>query len=210
MPGQTGQNTMYKTCKLAALALMIGACVTPEVLEPRIGIVPNDVDLSGYWHIRADGHRSQSRIRAAIRKTDGVKDDELFKRSNRPTSSQSHRSRDSKVKGGLVFVFLELGERLKVTQTAGGLFISFDRSIVEEFRFGEDRMISVGEIEAQRVTGWEGDTLVVDTLDRNGMKLTERFRLLQNDQVMERTIILRSKKQDSESIVQLFDRAVEQ
>ncbi len=209
MPGHTGQNTMYRTCKLAALALVVGACVTPEVLEPRIGIVPGDVDLSGYWNIRADGRNSQSRIRAAIHKTDGVEDDELFKKSNRQTSSQGRRSRDSRAKGGLVFVFLELGERLKVTQTKHGLFISFDRSIVEEFRFGEDRMISVGQIEAQRVTGWEGDTLVVDTLDRNGMKLTERFRLLQNDQVMERTIIFRSKKQDLESIVQLFDRVVE-
>lgn len=201
---------MYKICKLAVLALIMSACVTPELLDPRSGIVPNDVDLSGYWHIRADGHNSQLRIRAAIRKTDGVKDDELFKKSNRQTSSQSHRSRESRVKGGLVFVFLELGERLKVTQTAYGLFISFDRSIVEEFRFGEDRMISVGEIEAQRVTGWEGDTLVVDTLDRNNMKLTERFRLLQNDQVLERTIILRSKTKETESIVQLFDRAADQ
>jgi hypothetical protein len=103
-------------------------------------------------------------------------------------------------------VFLELGELLKVSQTAGGLFISFDRSVVEEFRFGENRIVSVGQVEAQRVTGWEGNTLVVDTLDRNNMKLTDRFRLLENGSVLERTIMLRSKAKDEESVVQVFDK----
>jgi hypothetical protein len=70
-----------------------------------------------------------------------------------------------------VYVFLETGAYLKVTQTAHALFVSFDRSVVEEFRFGESRIVSVGEVQAQRVTGWQGDSLTVETLDRNVMKL---------------------------------------
>ena len=80
------------------------------------------------------------------------------------------------------------------------------RSVVEEFCLGDNRMGSVGEVEAQRVTGWEGDTLVVETLDRNRMKLTERFRLRDGGRVLERQIILRSRDLEEETIVQLFDR----
>ena len=39
------------------------------------------------------------------------------------------------------------------------------------------------------------------------MKLTERFELSANDRVLERTIILRSKSGETETIVQRFDRA---
>ena len=93
-----------------------------------------------------------------------------------------------------------------MTQTEHGLFISFDRSVVEEFRFGENRLVSVGEVEAQRVTGWEGKQLVVETLDRNGMKLTERFQLTNSGDTLHRQITLRSKKLEEETIVQEFDR----
>jgi len=103
-------------------------------------------------------------------------------------------------------VFLETGSALKVTQTEYGLFIAFDRAVVEEYRFGESRIVNVGEVQAQRVTGWEGEELVIETLDRNSMKLTERFALREGGAVLERTITFRSKKGETETIVQLFDR----
>jgi hypothetical protein len=167
--------------------------------------VPAGIDLSGNWLIRNDQRESQRRLNAAIRKTDGVDEREIF---GQPSSrSSQNRPRSSKgVKGGLVDLFLETGTALKITQTPYALFISFDRSIVEEFRFGELRMISVGEVQAQRATGWEGSQLVVDTLDRNSMKLTDRFQLLEDGQVLERTITLRSEQGETESVVQLFDR----
>lgn len=195
-----------------AAALILAGCSTPEILAPRDGTVPFGVDLSGNWQIRPGNARDQQRIREAIRKTDGVRDDEVFRRKETQSArnqSPARSSNRSRVSGGLVYVFLELGESLKVTQTPHGLFISFDRSIVEEYRFGENQIASVGEIEAQRVTGWEGDTLVVETLDRNHMKLTERFRLLENGRVLERTIILRSKALEEETIIQLFDRVAD-
>jgi len=187
-----------------AAVLILAGCSTPEVLLPRAGAVPAGVDLSGNWHIRPGSLLDQQRIREAIRKTDGVDDDEAFGNKRRQSQRGSVRSGNSR--GGLVYVFLELGRSLKVTQTPHGLFISFDRSIVEEYRFGENLIATIGEIAAQRVTGWEGNTLVIETLDRNNMKLTERYRLTDNNQVLERTITLRSKALEEETVIQMFDR----
>lgn len=78
---------------------------------------------------------------------------------------------------------------------------------MEEFRFGENRLINIGEVEAQRVTGWEGQQLVVDTLDKNSMKMTERLQMLETGSVLERSITFRSKQGETETIVQMFDRA---
>lgn len=189
---------------VAFIALGLVACAAPEVLTPRDGTVPFGVDLSGNWQIQAESARNQRRIREAIRRTDGVADDDMLRRGN----SQSSSSRNGQVSGsgGLVYVFLELGEALKITQTDHGLFISFDRSVVEEYRFGGSQVVSVGQVVAQRVVGWEDDTLIVETLDRNRMKLTERFRLIENKQTLERTIVLRSRDMEEETVVQLFDR----
>lgn len=186
---------------LLPLVLLAGACSSPEVLVPRDGTVPTGVDLSGNWTIRDNESADERRLRDAIRKTANIKNSDIMSQTG-----GSSRSANNRAKGGLVFIFLETGTNLKVTQTPGGLFISFDRAIVEEFRFGENRVVSVGQIEAQRVTGWEDETLIVETLDRNGMKLTERFHLIDGGDTLERTIILRSSEGERESMIQLFDR----
>ena len=201
---------IQKSLLLAGLLGIFAACATPELLAPRDGTVPIGVDLSGNWRIQAESSRNQRRIREAIRKTDGVADNAIFSRPNRQSGNSSRSRGNGQVRGGLVYVFLELGESLKVSQTEYALFISFDRSVVEEFRFGEDRIVNVGQVEAQRVTGWDGNTLVVETLDRNHMKLTERFRLIEGSQVLERTIILRSREMEEEEVIQLFDRVPDQ
>lgn len=186
------------------LCIWLVACAAPEVLEPRDGAVPPGVDLSGNWVLREIPPAERRRIAEAIRKTDGVDDSEVFGRTQQNRSRS--RGRSGSFKGGLVYVFLETGSALKVTQTPHGLFISFDRSVVEEFRFGENRTVSVGEVEARRVTGWEANQLVVETLDKNGMKLTERFQLLDSGDVLQRQITFRSKKLEEETVVQEFDR----
>ena len=166
--------------------------------------MPAGTDLSGNWVMREVPPAERRRISEAINKTDGIDDSEYFRRQR----SAKNRSRggSGSFKGGMVYVFLETGTNLKVTQTPDGLFISFDRSVVEEFRFGENRLINVGEIVAQRVTGWEDSQLVVETLGKNGMKLTERFLLTDNGNTLQRRITFRSKKLEEESIVQEFDR----
>ncbi len=183
--------------------LLLGACSAPEVLEPRDGTVPAGTDLSGNWLLREIDAADRRRMMQAMRKVDGTVNEEIYK----PSRSAQSRSRSRRsTNGGLVYVFLETGKALKVTQTAHALFISFDRSVVEEYRFGESRLISVGQVEAQRVTGWEDTQLVVETLDKNGMKLTERFDLTNGGDTLQRQITFRSKNREEETIVQEFDR----
>ena len=181
--------------------LLVG-CVEPEILEPRDGTVPVNVDLSGNWVLRNDRREDSARLLEAVRNTDGIDEADIF----RPPSRPSNGSRNSRIKGGLVDVFLEVGESLKITQTDHALFISFDRAVVEEFRFGEYRIVNVGPIQAQRTTGWEGNQLVVETLDKNRMKLIDRFELVDAGATLERSITFRSEEGTTESIVQRFDR----
>ena len=185
------------------LCVVLGACGAPEVLAPRVGAVPPGIDLAGMWVMRQPPEGQGRRIREAINKTDGIDESDIFRRRGQ---DRFGRSSSGSFKGGLVHVFLETGTRLKLTQTQYALFISFDRSVVEEFRFGENRVVSVGEIEAQRVTGWEGDQLVVETLDKNGMKLTERYWLTDDNNTLHRQITFRSKNLQEESVEQVFDR----
>jgi len=110
------------------------------------------------------------------------------------------------VRETLVHVFLETGTAVKVTQTASGLFISFDRSVVEEYRFGENRTVSVGEITADRVSGWEGSSYVIETLDKDGAKLVDSYRLQDRGQTLNRSISLWSRNQKQLSLEQVFDR----
>lgn len=120
----------------------------------------------------------------------------------RGTEGESRRA----ARETLVYVFFETGRSLKVTQTSSGLFISFDRSVVEEYRFGEQREISVGEIEADRVSGWEGAGYVIETLDADGAKLVERYRLHEDGYVLRRRVRLTDGNKVELDVEQVFDR----
>ncbi len=109
-------------------------------------------------------------------------------------------------KSGAVHVFLEKGSNLKITQTEFGIFISFDRAIVEEYRFGEFRSVNVGPIVASRVSGWEGDAYVIETLDEDGEKLIEKYRLEGNNSRLVRQITIWFKDTRTTQIEQIFDR----
>ena len=185
------------------IACLLYACAAREVLTPKSGVAPAGVDLSGTWRLRRDESDGQRRINEAIRRTDGVNDKTIL----RPLETRNEGSRSARPRrnpGGLVHVFLENGSTLKVTQTAGGMFLSFDRAVVVEYRFGENRQVQVGPVVAARVSGWEGQEYVAETLDENRMKLTERFSLL-NKHTLQRTIVFRSKNNEEETLVQTFD-----
>lgn len=186
------------TLLFAALLVLVSACGTTEVLVGHSAVAPAGVDFSGLWKIREEDSADLKSIDQAIGQTAG-------RRQMRTTARDP--SRPGGNHDGLVHVFLETGKELKITQTAYAFFVSLDRSIVEEFRFGEQRMINVGEIEAQRVSGWVGDTYVVETLDKHGMKLTDVFWLSENDSVLNREITFRSRKNEVSSVIQLFDKA---
>lgn len=188
---------------LGAVALVLLGCAGPrETLLRKSADAPAGIDLTGRWSMREDFAEMERRIARAIRQTDGV-EEEKFLRGSSAGANQNRRSRSRDV-GGLVHVFLENGSRLKITQTEHGLFIGFDRSVVEEYRFGEARMVRTGGAVAQRVSGWDGNRYVVETLDEEGMKLTENYALNATSQTLTREIILRGDDAQQVTIVQSF------
>lgn len=182
---------------------LIAGCGAQEVLIPKSGEPPSAVDFSGHWELRSDADAERRRLNDAIRRTDGIDGGVILQPADVRRDGFLLERRDH---GGLVHVFLEHGRRLKITQTGSAIFISFDRAVVEEFRFGENRDVSVGPVLAHRVSGWEGDTYVVETLDENGMKLTEQFELADGGETLRRTIVLRSSNDESVTVVQEFDK----
>jgi len=183
-------------CLLAAVIL--SGCSSRPVLLSKNSAVPAGLDLSGYWTLRAGpgSDIKADRNREPQFRIPSEKDVE------RPTRSRS----SGRSSGPSVQLFLESGTALKITQTGAGLFISFDRSIVEEYTFGENRVVEIGPIEARRVSGWEGQAFVVETLDDHGHIMTETWRLDDGGNTLIRDItVVRGGKQRSFSR-QRFDR----
>jgi len=181
-------------CWPAVLGLLILAgCSSAPVLLSKDPTVPDGVDLSGRWIIRGDS--SNQRFRADS-------GEERLIPANRPQRSRRQRSPS----GATVHVFIEFGKSLKITQTTHGIFISYDRSVVEEFTFGENRLVSIGPIEAMRVSGWEEQAFVVETVDKTGTTLYEAWHLDADDAVLLRDVRISKGEDDSYKLRQVFDR----
>ena len=181
--------------------IALGACSSREELIPISATVPSGVDLSGQWTLRLADQETMKRIKDAEVAAAGGLEPVVPKR--RPVSGESSRSSNS---GAQVHVFLETGTQLKVSQTASGLFISFDRSVVEEYRFGEKRIITVGPVEADRVSGWENSAYVIVTLDKDEAKMTERYQLSRDNEVLTRSIMIVRDGRQQLNLKQVFDR----
>lgn len=148
-------------------ALALAACASRPALEPRPGGNPEQVDLSGDWVLRT-GDELPVSTEETIRVPKSLTRRQVETQRTRP----GRRSREASV-----YLFLESGKVLKVTQTDYGLFFSFDRAVVEEYNFGENRVVTIGPVRAQRVSGWEGRSFVIETLDEGGHVMTERWQL---------------------------------
>jgi len=109
-----------------------------------------------------------------------------------------------------VNVFLKTGKALKLTQTETGLFVSFDRSVVEEYRFGENRIISIGEIDAERASGWASNGYIIETLDDRNALLIDTYRLLNEGENLRRTVELRYRNKLLLDLEFEYDRAWQQ
>jgi hypothetical protein len=182
-----------------SLAFIVG-CAAKEVLVAKSAVAAGN-DLSGQWQLREDSQTAAKRIRDAEFAAAGG-NEPLVPRENR-YPDQSKRGDGG---GASVHVFLETGRSLKITQTDYGLFVSFDRAVVEEYRFGENREVSVGPIVADRVSGWEGSAYVIETLDSNGAKLVEAYQLQDGGRSLQRKIAIVDKKNTQLSLEQIFDR----
>tara|TARA_R110002096_G_scaffold161007_3_gene327390 strand:- start:36431 stop:37009 length:579 start_codon:yes stop_codon:yes gene_type:complete len=180
---------------LLLIALFVSACGSAPTLLSKSANVPDGVDFSGQWHIRQqDGGR-----RPAASAED--REEFVLPSRQRPTRN-SRRGSDRSVQ-----VFLEFGESLKITQTEFGIFISYDRSVVEEFTFGENRVVTIGPIEALRASGWEGDRFVVETLDDAGSLMRETWAYGDNADVLVRDIRISKGDTQIYSRQQVFERS---
>ena len=175
---------------LALALIAVTACSTLPELVARSAVVPDGVDLSGRWALRGT-------IDVPAVADPGI---EITSRTGQRYGSSRRRD-----EGAAVRVFLEMGQRLKVTQTAHSLFVSFDRAIVEEFTFGEKRIVAVGPIEARRVSGWENGRFVVETMDRDGALLAEAWYLDGNGATLVREVRITRGDREELALRQVFD-----
>lgn len=182
---------------LLLLSLLLVACgATPAPQLAPVGeVIPDGISLEGRWHLRVAGDEPEAR--AGQPAADGI-----IVPNRREHGRGSRQPKD----GPSVHVFLETGSNLKVTQTGYGLFISFDRSVVEEYRFREHRRVNVGPIEADRVSGWADGRYVIQTLDAQSALLTETYALQDGGRQLVRTVTIVHKDQETLSLQQIFDR----
>ena len=164
-------------------------------LTPVGEAIPAGISLAGRWQLRSDGDAAEKLAAAGA-------NDEPVVPDRRKRGRRSGQSAD----GQSVHVFIETGTKLKITQTNDGLFISFDRSVVEEYRFREHRNINVGPIQADRVSGWVDGRYVIQTLDAQAALLTETYALANDGQQLVRTVTIVYKEQETLSLQQVFDR----
>jgi len=182
------------------VAVLISSCSSIEPLPSRNGVNANAIDLSGNWVLRQESGRPTG--------PPGAEEQTILipRRTNTQMQRAPRGPEDSRRDGSVIHVFLESGESVKITQTLHGIFISFDRAVVEEFTFGENRIVSVGPIEAQRVSGWDADDFIAETMDESGTVLTERWSLAEEGSVLRREISVVRKETVMLSIMQVFDR----
>ena len=182
------------------VAVLISSCSSIEPLPSRNGVNANAIDLSGNWVLRQESGSPTG--------PPGAEEQTILipRRTNTHVQRAPRGPGGSRRDGSVIHVFLESGESVKITQTLHGIFISFDRAIVEEFTFGENRIVSVGPIEAQRVAGWDADDFIAETMDESGTVLTESWSLAEEGSVLLREISVVKKETVILSIMQVFDR----
>lgn len=172
---------------LLLLSLALAACggTGPPRLEPVGDVIPVGVSLEGRWQLRGAPDDAERRIRRS--------------------GYQSSSARGG-ADGASVYVFLRTGSRLKITQTPYALFVSFDRSVVEEYRFREHRRVNIGPIEADRASGWVDGRYIIRTLDSDGVLLEEGYALESLDGALVRTVSITYRNEQILSLRQVYDR----
>ena len=191
---------LFSLITLMLVVMLVAACAASPELPARSAANPIGVDLSGRWVLQGADGTPRS---VAGGMDQGIR---LPPASGRRQQGPSRTDRSRRSKGPAVHVFIENGRVLKITQTAHGLFVSFDRSVVEEYTFGENRVISLGPIEAQRVSGWDGAVLVVETMDDSGAMLTETWELANGANELLREVRVMEGEKELHSFRQVFDR----
>ena len=159
---------------MAVWLLALAACVSTAPRLTAIGEpIPGGVNFSGRWQLQ----------QVAAGSGTGLQDATVAARRDRSPGRPG-------AEGPSVYVFLRTGSALKITQTPDGLFVSFDRSVVEEYRFREHRLVNVGPIEAERASGWVDGRYLIQTLDSEGALLEESYAFDAGADVLVRTVTI--------------------
>jgi len=195
-------NRLSMALATLALALLVSGCAARPELLPHDASNPAGTDFTGRWELRS---ASGEPLTAAVPREEGIR--LTSTKSQRSRSGLSRTSGSKRSKSPAVHVFIENGELLKVTQTEYGLFVAYDRAIVEEFTFGENRVVSLGPIEAQRVSGWQGSDFIVETMDKQGVTLRETWGLVDAGNALNREIVIMDDEEELYTALQVFDRS---
>lgn len=196
-------NKLIPLSCVAAFALLIAGCAGHPELPARSAANTVGIDLSGHWALRGS---NGDRLARTAEQEQGIRLPPKSSNTSRRRQSEGRVSSRERSKSPAVYVFIESGRSLKITQTDHGLFISFDRAVVEEYTFGENRIVSLGPIEAQRVSGWEGPVFVVETMDERGVTLTETWTLTSEGSELVREIGIVDDEKQLHASRDIFDR----
>jgi len=176
---------------IVAANLLLAGCSSGPRLPAPSRAYPDVIGFAGRWE----------RINVEMR--DSLKPRGIRLKVPNTNSGAIRVERDDRP-GMNVRNFLEQGGSLRITELDSALLISFDRSVVEEYRYGEQRIINIGQIRAERTAGWQNDTLVISTIDDDDALLKERWRL--RGKLLERVATIRLKDDELLYLRERFQR----
>ncbi len=179
---------------------LIMSCSAPESLLPFNEIRDENLSIEGVWHFNNKYNES---IRFSNKSLSQFMGDRMTNGNIYSTSEKRPINKFSKYNAHL---FIRNAEIIKITHNKFSLFMDFNRSIVEEYNHNRVEKISIGEASAFRSSGWKGETYYIETLDSNGLKITESFNLSNDGNVLNRKIIYRNEKQEELIITQSFSK----
>jgi len=183
--------------------MLITACSSNEVLNKLSINSEAEINISGRWVFVGDYQSNQKKISKAIDQSSGI----IYRRIKTTGVFQEVQDKSPKKNAwGVAHLFFKNAKILRITQTDYALYIDFNRSIVEEYDFGELKKITLGNVSASRSSGWNDTQYQIDTLDNYGMKITEKYKISDDSKALTRSIIFRGKNLNDTEIVQNFKR----
>ena len=182
---------------------LLSSCASIEELDKYSNKNTSKTDLNGSWEFIGNFEDNKKSIASAVKKTSDViyqsiKTTGVFDRNNLSKVKPNSR--------GVAHLFFENSKKIKITQTNYSLFINFNRSIVEEYSFGEVKKITLGNVIARRSSGWVNNSYRIETLDDYGMKITEEYKLTGSSNNLERMLIFRDRDLNEISILQIYQK----
>lgn len=179
---------------------IIASCSAPESLSPFNAIQDENLSIEGIWHFNGKYNESIKLLNKSLSQFMG----DRINNSNIYSTSQNRSIK--KISKYNAHLFIRTAEIIKITHNKFSLFIDFNRSIVEEYNHNRVEKINIGEASAFRSSGWKGMTYHIETLDDNGLKVTELFSLSDDGNTLNRKIIYRNAKQEEFTITQSFSK----